>query len=149
MKKITLGLISGRLEYLLDSLNISQIDFSRKTGIQTKSVSNYINGNSFPNYFGIESILKAYPGLNARWLLLGEGEIWDLEPESDNDLTAMEAHDQRLEYMVRSVHEPKIEQVEASNIIMLQEKIAMLQMLLTAKEQLIDSQKREIELLRK
>lgn len=141
--------VNQRIKIAIDSLKITQKAFSEVIGISEKVTSNVKKGKNPPNFLMIESIIRHFPQINARWLILGEGDMWDFEPEDDMDVSAMEAHEQRLEYMVRSVHEPQIEQVEASNIMLLQEKIAMLQMLLTAKEQLIDSQKREIELLRK
>ena len=58
-----------------------QRDFANAIDISEKTLSSIYNGKTKPSFKVIEAILKQFPNLNARWLLVGEGEM---TIESDN-----------------------------------------------------------------
>ena len=58
----------------------SQKIVAEKTGIKQAALSAIINRGSQARSDTIELILKAYPKLNARWLITGQGEMWEGTP---------------------------------------------------------------------
>lgn len=51
------------------------IDFWEKTGISPNECMNLLFGSAYPAIWTIQKILIAFPDINSRWLLLGEGDI--------------------------------------------------------------------------
>lgn len=72
--------ISYRLELLIKQLEIKPVEFAKRAGLQRKSISNYLLNRSVPNLEALEKIFTAFVKLNARWLILGIGEMWESEP---------------------------------------------------------------------
>jgi transcriptional regulator with XRE-family HTH domain len=59
----------------------SQAEFSRKTGLNRGTLNQVLNQGRGMTNSSLELILKAYPNLNARWLITGEGETWEAEED--------------------------------------------------------------------
>lgn len=51
------------------------IDFWEKTGISPAEAMNLLFGNAYPSIWTIQKILIAFPDINPRWLLFGEGNM--------------------------------------------------------------------------
>ena len=66
-----------RLVQLLDLEQLSPSKFSDIIGVQRSSVSHIVSGRNKPSYDFLQKTLKAFPGLNADWLILGEGTMYD------------------------------------------------------------------------
>lgn len=66
-----------RLLQLLDLEQISPSKFADIIGVQRSSVSHVISGRNNPSYDFLQKTLKAFPGLNASWLMLGEGTMYE------------------------------------------------------------------------
>ena len=60
--------------FLLDE-NISPAEFADKIGVQRSSISHVLTGRNYPSASFIQKMLAAYPNLNARWLMVGEGSM--------------------------------------------------------------------------
>ena len=45
-------------------------------GVQPSAISHILSGRNYPRYDFIHNLLKAFPEMNPRWLLLGEDEIY-------------------------------------------------------------------------
>lgn len=58
----------------------SQKIVAEKTGIKQGVLSAIINRGSQVRSDTLKAILIAYPTLNARWLITGQGEMWDGPP---------------------------------------------------------------------
>lgn len=58
----------------------SQKAVAEKTGIKQAVLSAIINRGSQVRSDTLKSILEAYPSLNARWLITGQGDMWDGPP---------------------------------------------------------------------
>lgn len=66
-----------RLVQLLDLEQLSPSKFADIIGVQRSSVSHVISGRNNPSYDFIQKTLKAFPGLNADWLILGKGTMYE------------------------------------------------------------------------
>lgn len=69
--------MKDRLLQLLDLEQITPSKFADIIGVQRSSVSHVISGRNKPSYDFLQKTLKAFPGLNASWLLLGEGTMYE------------------------------------------------------------------------
>ena len=67
--------LAERLKKVIDEEG-SQKQFCEKTGIKQTAVSRIINSDSGLRSQTLEQIAKAFPTLNLRWLLLGDGPQW-------------------------------------------------------------------------
>ena len=66
-----------RLQQLIDSLDISVLEFSRQLGEHRgEKVYHILHGRLKPRYDTLEKILVAYPQVNGDWLLRGEGMMF-------------------------------------------------------------------------
>ena len=66
-----------RLIQLLDLEQLSPSKFADIIGVQRSSISHVISGRNKPSFDFIQKTLKAFPGLNASWLMLGEGTMYE------------------------------------------------------------------------
>ncbi len=66
-----------RLLQLLDLEQITPSKFADIIGVQRSSVSHVISGRNNPSFDFLHKTLKAFPGLNAAWLMLGEGNMYE------------------------------------------------------------------------
>ena len=66
-----------RLLQLLDLEQISPSKFADIIGVQRSSISHVISGRNKPSFDFLHKTLKAFPGLNAAWLMLGEGTMYE------------------------------------------------------------------------
>ncbi len=69
--------MKDRITQLLTSEGISPAEFADKIGVQRSSISHVLNGRNYPSASFIQKILVSYKTLNPRWLLLGEGSIFE------------------------------------------------------------------------
>ncbi len=72
MEKEELG---TRILELMDYYGLSQKAFAARIGVVRSSVTHLIGGRNAVRFDTIVKILEAFPQLNARWFLLGIGEI--------------------------------------------------------------------------
>ena len=66
-----------RLVQLLDLEQFTPSKFADIIGVQRSSVSHVISGRNNPSYDFLQKTLKAFPGLNAEWLMTGEGTMYE------------------------------------------------------------------------
>jgi len=66
-----------RLIQLLDLEQLTPSKFADIIGVQRSSVSHLISGRNNPSFDFIQKTLTAFPGLNAEWLILGQGAMYD------------------------------------------------------------------------
>lgn len=66
-----------RLIQLLDLEQLSPSKFADLIGVQRSSISHVISGRNKPSFDFLQKTLKAFPGLNASWLMLGEGTMYE------------------------------------------------------------------------
>lgn len=68
-----------RLLKLLDIEQLSSSKFADAIGVQRSSVSHILSGRNKPSFDFLQKTLKAFPYLNADWLILGEGKMYENE----------------------------------------------------------------------
>ena len=66
-----------RLIQLLDLEQLTPSKFADIIGVQRSSVSHVISGRNNPSFDFIQKTLTALPGLNAEWLIVGQGSMYD------------------------------------------------------------------------
>ncbi len=66
-----------RLVQLLDLEQLSPSKFADIIGVQRSSVSHVISGRNNPSFDFLQKTLRAFPGLHADWLILGEGSMYE------------------------------------------------------------------------
>ncbi|WP_010253806.1 helix-turn-helix transcriptional regulator [Myroides injenensis] len=72
----------NRLEFLLENLDYTASAFADKIGVQRSSLSHLLSGRNKPSLDFILKVDEAFPELNLKWLLKGEGHY--LESENKN-----------------------------------------------------------------
>ncbi|WP_109433404.1 helix-turn-helix domain-containing protein [Aggregatibacter segnis] len=71
--------ISERLRQVCEAKNWKIKDFAEQTGIAYRTLQGYVGGEREPNAEGMTGIAKA--GVNLNWLVSGEGEMFQSEPQ--------------------------------------------------------------------
>jgi transcriptional regulator with XRE-family HTH domain len=66
-----------RLIQLLDLEQLTPSKFADIIGVQRSSVSHVISERNKPSFDFIQKTLTAFPGLNAEWLILGQGSMYE------------------------------------------------------------------------
>ena len=69
--------MKDRLIQLLDLEQLSPSKFADIIGVQRSSISHVISGRNKPSFDFLQKTLKAFPGLNASWLMLGDGTMYE------------------------------------------------------------------------
>jgi transcriptional regulator with XRE-family HTH domain len=83
--------IQDRIKMLLEALNESQNNFSKKIGVQSAVINHIVTGNSGnegkrnkPSFDLLNKIIDAYPRVSLEWLIRGEGTMFKDYKGSDN-----------------------------------------------------------------
>jgi len=66
-----------RLIQLLDLEQLTPSKFADIIGVQRSSVSHVLSGRNNPSFDFIQKTLMAFPGLNAEWLIVGQGTMYE------------------------------------------------------------------------
>lgn len=67
--------MKDRIQQIIDYKGISAGDMAEKLDVQRSNISHILNGRNNPGAVFIEKLLQAFPDINARWLLTGEGPM--------------------------------------------------------------------------
>ncbi len=79
--------MKDRINQFLAHQSISPAEFADKIGVQRSSVSHVLNGRNYPSAAFIQKMLGSYRSLDPRWLLLGEGTMFEAQSgQSDTSL---------------------------------------------------------------
>lgn len=81
---------------LLDLEHLSPSKFADLIGVQRSSVSHVLSGRNNPSYDFLQKTLKAFPGLKADWLMLGNGIMYEQMGRVGSDLFLRDHQDQVL-----------------------------------------------------
>lgn len=93
-----------RLLQLLDMEQLTPSKFADIIGVQRSSVSHVISGRNNPSFDFLQKTLKAFPGLKADWLMLGEGTMYE-QMGRVNTGNLFDTEDNRESSVVQSTHE--------------------------------------------
>ncbi|GAB3960025.1 hypothetical protein GCM10028805_57190 [Spirosoma harenae] len=94
-----------RLQQLIDTLNISVLEFARQLGERRgEKVYHILHGRLKPRFDTLEKILVAYPQINADWLLRGEGMMFKVLDSPSAAITTEERL-RNVEYLLFQLNE--------------------------------------------
>jgi transcriptional regulator with XRE-family HTH domain len=66
-----------RILKLIEDEKITAAEFADRIGVQRSNVSHILNGRNNPGYTFIQKIIETFPLINSRWLLTGEGNMYE------------------------------------------------------------------------
>jgi transcriptional regulator with XRE-family HTH domain len=69
--------VNERIVKIYESLQINQAEFARRISVSSQTLNNQVKGKNGLSITTLELIAKSYPDLNIRWLVSGEGNMWD------------------------------------------------------------------------
>jgi transcriptional regulator with XRE-family HTH domain len=72
--------MKDRLFQLLEKEKISSAEFADRIGVQRSNVSHILNGRNNPGFSFIQKVMEAFPKVNPRWLITGEGAMESSAP---------------------------------------------------------------------
>jgi transcriptional regulator with XRE-family HTH domain len=111
--------INERFLIILDKLNISAYKMAKELGSSEAVLSNIKNGKNKPSIEIIEKILNNYKVINPRWLLIGEGEMFnDPTDQTTNTFQAKEETSQpekdhkMIDHLLKEVEDLKSQRDE-------------------------------------
>ena len=67
--------VNKRIELILKNFKINQKSLAEKAGLSENTISNAKKGKNVPNVDFFNSLYKAFPTLNPKWLYLGVGNM--------------------------------------------------------------------------
>lgn len=67
--------MKDRIKKFMNVKSLTAAELADKIGVQRSNVSHVLNGRNNPSSVFIEKLLQTFPELDARWLILGEGEM--------------------------------------------------------------------------
>ncbi|MBC6997413.1 helix-turn-helix transcriptional regulator [Cytophaga sp. FL35] len=80
--------ICDRVRMIYDFKGFQQYSqFSKVTGILEQTVSNYLKGKQKPDAEKMEIIIRAFPEIDERWFLTGQGEMLKSKDKKISDLS--------------------------------------------------------------
>ena len=89
--------MKDRINQFLAHESISPAEFADKIGVQRSSVSHVLNGRNYPSAAFIQKMLSSYKSLNPRWLLLGEGAMFEAKSGQAKDNTLLQFSPETVE----------------------------------------------------
>jgi transcriptional regulator with XRE-family HTH domain len=67
--------MEDRIKKFMEYKGISPSELADTIGVQRSNVTHVLKGRNKPSFQFIEKLLQIYPEMNAKWLLLGEGNM--------------------------------------------------------------------------
>lgn len=68
--------MKDRIHAVMTRMGLSQKDFAEKLGMTAGSISGIFNGRTNPTINHVIAVHNAFPTINEKWLLFGEGEMF-------------------------------------------------------------------------
>jgi transcriptional regulator with XRE-family HTH domain len=102
-------MIQERIIKIIEAEGINRSNFSKKISIMPQTLHNIVSGRrTNPSYDIINSILKAYPNISARWLITGEGSMYELSLD-ENGIKKLQDENQKLKADLSKLKDKLIE----------------------------------------
>lgn len=99
--------ISERVEAIVE-FEGSQRKFAEKTGIAQTTISRMVSRQANIRSDNIVAIVEAYPNLNVKWLITGEGEMWEQDKPATREAPLEDTEKELLKDEVISLLKSKI-----------------------------------------
>lgn len=135
--------INQRLNCFFEYTKLDAPEFYKRIGVDRIEWSGWINSAKPISVMKLQRIIMGFPELNARWLMVGDGEMIIV---SDLDQEALKAND-NIE-KPRLADESKASTYPCPNCAQKDKFIEVLNEMIDSKQETIDSQKVAIESLK-
>ncbi len=76
--------MKDRIRQLMETQHLSQQQFADMLNISPASLSSIFNDRTKPTLNHVDAIQRSFPSINLRWLLYGEGEMFDSKSENSS-----------------------------------------------------------------
>ena len=110
--------INKRVVQLIEKTSVSKAAFSEATGISTVILSHISSGRNKVSLTTVEQILKAFNNVNAKWLIFGQGSMFESKDNS-NKFDELDQQIKRLKNNLELQHNQLNEQVVLLNKLLL------------------------------
>lgn len=90
-----------RIKQFMDYMSLSAAELADRIGVQRSNVSHVMTGRNNPSSLFLEKLLLTFPELDARWLIVGEGQM--LRGNKD-DVKVSEVKNLFTEVIEKKVH---------------------------------------------
>ena len=70
-----------RLQKLMQYYGLNAGELAARLGIQKSSVSHLLSGRNKPSFLFLSKLVKAFPEINLKWFITGQGKITESEKE--------------------------------------------------------------------
>ena len=114
--------VSVRLQKIMDYYKINSGELARKIGVQKSSISHVLSGRNKPSYTFLSKLIKAFPEINLKWFISGEGEmitehkvVKNMESFDDTEKHTTTLNDRDKKINKEQVNNPN--QIEIENLI--------------------------------
>lgn len=67
--------MNNRIKQFMDYRGLSSSELADLIGVQRSNITHVLHGRNKPGFQFITKMLEAFPEMNAKWLLTGEGEM--------------------------------------------------------------------------
>ncbi len=80
--------ISERINQILHHYHLNAGEFAQRLGVQKSSISHLLSGRNKPSFLFITKLIEAFPEINIKWFLTGEGEMIESKPALEQPVIA-------------------------------------------------------------
>ncbi len=103
----TLLKMKDRIKNFIEAKGISAGELATVLDVQRSNISHILNGRNKPGASFIEKLLLEYPDLNARWLLTGEGSMFNEGVPTNNSSQQKLPITEEVTKQMPSIEKPK------------------------------------------
>ncbi|HPR31094.1 MAG TPA: helix-turn-helix transcriptional regulator [Prolixibacteraceae bacterium] len=68
--------MKDRISTFLEAEKMTSAEFADRIGVQRSNISHIMSGRNQPGFSFIQKMLEAFPKINSRWLITGEGSMY-------------------------------------------------------------------------
>lgn len=86
-----------RLSLLLQTKNLTSSQFADEINVQRSSMSHVMNGRNKASLEFVQRILMRFPDINAKWLLFGDGAMFENADLFSDEVDSVEVEEVKLE----------------------------------------------------
>ena len=99
--------MKDRIVKFLASEHISPAEFADKIGVQRSSMSHILNGRNYPSASFLQKMFQAYPSVNPRWLMIGDGSM-NMDSMNSFSVNSSSLPDLNMEFNENSGSAPSV-----------------------------------------
>ena len=74
--------MKDRLQQFMKAHQMTSTKLADQIGVQRSSISHILSGRNNPSYDFIYKFLQHHPDINPKWLIMGEGSMYDREQQT-------------------------------------------------------------------